>query len=88
MRGSALSCSGLSRTPRPRAKPPARLIRDNEGVTAIEYGMLAALIAVTLAVVMWTVGASLSTTFNTLAGSLTVPSLGHPGHTDPAGDQN
>ena len=90
MWGSALSCPGSSPTPRPGTKLSARLIRDNDGVTAIEYGMLGALMAVTLAVVMWTLGASLSTTFNTLAGSLTVPPLANGGDSDHgrAGDQN
>jgi len=77
MPGSALSCPGLSWIQRPRIKLPTRLIRDNDGVTAIEYGMLAALIAVTLVVVMWTVGASLSTPFNTVASILTTPHHDH-----------
>ena len=47
-----------------------RLIGDSRGVTAIEYGLIAALIAVAAVVVMGTVGTNLSSTFNTVAGSL------------------
>jgi pilus assembly protein Flp/PilA len=47
-----------------------RLIKDRSGVTAIEYGLIAALIAVAAVVVMGTVGTNLSSTFNTVAGSL------------------
>ena len=47
-----------------------RLIEDSRGVTAIEYGLIAALIAVAAVVVMGTVGTNLSSTFNTIAGSL------------------
>jgi pilus assembly protein Flp/PilA len=47
-----------------------RLINDKSGVTAIEYGLIAALIAVAAVVVMGTVGTNLSSTFNTVATSL------------------
>jgi len=47
-----------------------RLIEDSRGVTAIEYGLIAALIAVAAVVVMGTVGTNLSSTFNTIAGGL------------------
>ena len=47
-----------------------RLIKDEGGVTAIEYGLIAALIAVAAVTVMSTVGTNLSTTFNTVANSL------------------
>jgi len=47
-----------------------RLIEDRSGVTAIEYGLIAALIAVAAVVVMGTVGTNLSSTFSTVAGSL------------------
>jgi len=46
------------------------LIEDRSGVTAIEYGLIAALIAVAAVVVMGTVGTNLSSTFSTVAGSL------------------
>jgi len=47
-----------------------RLINDRRGVTAIEYGLIAALIAVASVVVMGTVGTNLSSTFSTVANNL------------------
>ena len=48
----------------------SRLLRDQDGVTAIEYALLASLIAVAAVVVMGTVGTNLSTTFSEVAASL------------------
>ncbi len=48
----------------------SRLLRDDSGATAIEYGLIAALIAVAAVVVMGQVGTNLSSTFNTVANSL------------------
>jgi pilus assembly protein Flp/PilA len=42
-----------------------RLLRNEDGATAIEYGLIAALIAVAAVTVMGTVGTNLSSTFNT-----------------------
>ena len=36
-----------------------RFLKDDEGVTAIEYGLIAALIAVTIIAIVTTVGGSL-----------------------------
>ena len=47
-----------------------RLVTDEDGVTAIEYGLIAALIAVAAVVVMGTVGTNLSGTFSNVAASL------------------
>ena len=47
-----------------------RLVNDQSGVTAIEYGLIAALIAVAAVTIMTTVGTNLSTTFNTIANKL------------------
>jgi len=47
-----------------------RLTKDQSGVTAIEYGLIAALIAVAAVVVMGTVGTNLSTVFSEVASSL------------------
>jgi pilus assembly protein Flp/PilA len=44
------------------------LIRNEGGATAIEYGLIAALIAVAAVVTMSTVGTDLSSTFSTVAG--------------------
>ena len=46
------------------------LIEDRCGVTALEYGLIAALIAVAAVVIMTTVGTNLSDTFSTVANSL------------------
>jgi pilus assembly protein Flp/PilA len=45
-------------------------MENKDGVTAIEYGLIAALIAVAAVVVMGTVGTNLSTTFSEVASSL------------------
>jgi len=47
-----------------------KLIRDDRGATAIEYGLIAALIAVAAVTVMGTVGSNLKTTFSTVAAHL------------------
>ena len=46
------------------------LMNNEDGATAIEYGLIAALIAVAAVVVMGTVGTNLSNTFNCVAGQL------------------
>lgn len=46
------------------------LLNDDSGATAIEYGLIAALIAVAAVVVMGTVGTNLSSTFSNIAASL------------------
>jgi pilus assembly protein Flp/PilA len=50
-----------------------KLLRDEQGATAIEYGLIAALIAVAAIAAMTALGEQLSTTFtevsDTMAGS-------------------
>ena len=48
----------------------ARFLRDESGATAIEYGLIAALIAVVIIGAVTTVGTNLSGTFTTVAGSV------------------
>lgn len=48
----------------------SNLIRDESGVTAIEYALIAALIAVAAIAAFTLVGQDLSTTFSTIAGKL------------------
>ena len=43
---------------------------DQSGVTAIEYGLIAALIAVVIIVAVTLVGTNLSATFNAVASAL------------------
>jgi len=45
-------------------------MENQDGVTAIEYGLIAALIAIAAVVIMGTVGTNLSTTFSEVASSL------------------
>ena len=46
------------------------LVHDESGATAIEYGLIAALIAVVIIGAVTVVGTSLSTTFTTVSTSL------------------
>ena len=48
----------------------SRVLRDEDGATAIEYGLIAALIAVAAVSTLQTVGNNLSMTFTTIADSL------------------
>ena len=48
----------------------ARLMNDESGAAAIEYGLIAALIAVAAIVAMGAVGNGLQNTFNDVAGEL------------------
>ena len=50
-----------------------RFMSDESGATAIEYGLIAALIAVVLVTALGTLGTNLSATFNTVSGNLPTP---------------
>jgi pilus assembly protein Flp/PilA len=47
-----------------------KLIRDEAGATAIEYGLIAALIAVAAITAMGSLGNNLSTTFKNVSGNM------------------
>ena len=47
-----------------------KLFRDEQGATAIEYGLIAALIAVAAITAMQSLGGNLTTTFNTVSTSM------------------
>ena len=47
-----------------------KLFRDEEGATAIEYGLIAALIAVAAITAMQGLGNELKTTFNTTSSAM------------------
>jgi pilus assembly protein Flp/PilA len=51
-------------------KTIARFFADESGATAIEYGLIAALIAVVVIGAVTAVGTGLSGTFNTVSGSV------------------
>jgi pilus assembly protein Flp/PilA len=48
----------------------ARFLASVEGATAIEYGLIAALISVVIITAVTTIGVNLSGTFTTVAGSI------------------
>ena len=48
-----------------------KLIKNEEGATAIEYGLIAALIAVVIIGALSTIGGNLNTTFTRIGTSLT-----------------
>jgi len=47
-----------------------RFAKDESGVTAMEYGLIAALVAVVIIGAVTTVGTNLSNTFSTIATAL------------------
>jgi len=47
-----------------------RFAKDNSGATAIEYGLIASLIAVAIIAAVTTVGTKLTNTFSEVAGNL------------------
>ncbi len=51
-------------------KTLTKLFRDDAGVTSIEYGLIAALIAVVIVTALTTVGGNLNTVFTTISTSL------------------
>jgi pilus assembly protein Flp/PilA len=48
----------------------ARFLKDESGATAIEYGLIAALISVAIIGTVTTLGTNLNTTFTTIANEL------------------
>jgi pilus assembly protein Flp/PilA len=48
----------------------SRFLKDESGATAIEYGLLAALIGVVIIPILTTLGTSLTGTFTTVSGGL------------------
>ncbi len=47
-----------------------KLLRSRDGATAIEYGLIAALVALAIIAGITTLGTNLSTEFNTIAGQV------------------
>ena len=48
----------------------SRFVRDESGATAIEYGLIAALIAVVIITALTAVGTNLTATFTSVSGAL------------------
>ena len=65
---------------------PARFLRCERGATAIEYGMVASLIAVVLVVAVAALADSLESTFQGVDAAL--PQTGNSGHGPPPGIGN
>jgi pilus assembly protein Flp/PilA len=47
-----------------------KLFKNEDGATAIEYGLIAALISIAAVTIMGTVGSNLTSVFTTVAGDL------------------
>jgi pilus assembly protein Flp/PilA len=47
-----------------------RCVKDESGATAIEYGLIAALVSVTIIAALGTIGDSLKSTFQTVSDQL------------------
>ena len=54
-------------------KTLARLLKNENGATAIEYGLIAALVSVAAVAALQLVGTNLTAVFNSIAGSLAAP---------------
>jgi pilus assembly protein Flp/PilA len=52
----------------------SRFIQDESGATAIEYGLIAALIAVGIITAATTLGTNISSTFTTIGSKMTTAS--------------
>ncbi len=52
-------------------KTITRFMKDESGATAIEYGLIAALISLAIIVAAGTIGTNLDTTFSNIATNLT-----------------
>ena len=48
----------------------SRFVKDESGATAIEYGLIASLIAVAIITAATTLGGNISATFNSVANSI------------------
>ena len=49
-----------------------KFLSDDQGATAIEYGLIAALVSVAIIGILGTVGGNLINTFTTVSGSLAI----------------
>ena len=70
MMGCVSFLPSLTKAKSARSGIVRRLTEDRRGVTAIEYGLIAALIAIAAIVMMALVGTNLTNTFSTVASAL------------------
>ncbi len=54
----------------------SKIMKNEDGATAIEYGLIAALIAIAAIVAMGSLGETLSNTFNTVDNELSAANAG------------
>ena len=55
-----------------------RFVKDDSGATAIEYGLIAALVSVAIIVMLGTLGDNLNATFKTVADELNAATAAEP----------
>jgi pilus assembly protein Flp/PilA len=68
---AAMNIKSIHEFPRAKMKNlTIRFLRDNKGVTALEYGLIAGLIAVAIATSVGTLGTDLNNMFTTIASKL------------------
>jgi len=70
-----LACSDFDKFIQPEAEEKTMLkmlnfLKDEKGATAIEYGLIAALVSVAIVGALLALGPALSTTFNTVTAAL------------------
>ncbi len=53
-----------------KVKKLIKFLKDEEGVTALEYGLIAALIAVAIIAAVTILGGKVSTTFDTVSAAM------------------
>ncbi len=53
-----------------KVKKLIKFLKDEEGVTALEYGLIAALIAVAIIAAVGMLGGKVSTTFDTVSAAM------------------
>ncbi len=56
----------------------SKIMKNEDGATAIEYGLIAALIAVAAIVAMGSLGDNLNNTFNEVSGELETANAANP----------
>jgi pilus assembly protein Flp/PilA len=68
--GSWVWCSGVQFMEASMSNFVTRFLKDESGATAIEYGLIAASIAVVIITAVQLLGTNLTTTFTSVAGAL------------------
>ena len=56
-----------------KTKWPVKYLGGEEGIVAIEYGLIAAAIAVAIAIIVWAIGDKIESIFEAINGALDEP---------------